>query len=62
MDFVEFMPERDVDSIGAFTFARLITTALGVIARQASRAGSWSPGPTGSAGHHRPHRKKIARG
>lgn len=40
MDFVEFMPERDVDNIGAFTFARLITTALGVIARQTCRAGS----------------------
>ncbi len=34
MDFVEFMPERDVDSLGALTFARVITTALGVIARQ----------------------------
>ncbi|MGN8116694.1 arginase family protein [Labrys sp. 22185] len=34
MDFVEFMPERDVDGIGALTFARAITTALGVIARQ----------------------------
>ncbi len=34
MDFVEFMPERDVDGLGAFTFARLITSALGVIARQ----------------------------
>ncbi|MBN9045396.1 MAG: arginase family protein [Rhizobiales bacterium] len=34
MDFVEFMPERDVDGIGALTFARLITTALGVLTRQ----------------------------
>ena len=34
MDFVEFMPERDVDGLGAFTFARVITTALGVLARQ----------------------------
>lgn len=34
MDVVEFMPERDVDGIGALTLARLITTALGVIARQ----------------------------
>ncbi|EYR83796.1 arginase family protein [Shinella sp. DD12] len=34
MDFVEFMPERDVDGIGALTFARLITTALGVLVRQ----------------------------
>lgn len=35
MDFVEFMPERDVDDIGALTVARLITTSLGVLARQA---------------------------
>jgi agmatinase len=35
MDFVEFMPERDVDGIGALTMARLIITALGVLARQA---------------------------
>ena len=34
VDFVEFMPERDVDGIGALTFARVITTALGLIARQ----------------------------
>ena len=34
MDFVEYMPERDVDGIGALTCARVITTALGVIARQ----------------------------
>ena len=34
MDFVEFMPERDVDGIGALTFARLITTSLGILARQ----------------------------
>lgn len=34
IDFVEFMPERDVDGIGALTFARVITTALGLIARQ----------------------------
>ncbi|SEP82476.1 agmatinase [Faunimonas pinastri] len=34
MDFVEFMPERDVDGIGALNFARLITTAMGIIARQ----------------------------
>ncbi|MBW9116333.1 arginase family protein [Rhizobium cauense] len=36
MDFVEFMPERDIDGIGALAFARLITTALGVLARQAA--------------------------
>lgn len=35
MDFVEFMPEQDVDGIGALTFARLIATSLGVLARQA---------------------------
>ncbi len=34
-NFVEFMPERDVDGIGALTLARLITTTLGVLARQA---------------------------
>lgn len=34
MDFVEFMPERDVDNIGAFTMARLVATALGVLVRQ----------------------------
>ncbi|CAN7661246.1 arginase family protein [Pararhizobium sp. LjRoot238] len=34
MDFVEYMPERDVDDIGALNVARLITTALGVIVRQ----------------------------
>ncbi|WP_102960445.1 arginase family protein [Mangrovicella endophytica] len=34
MDFVEFMPERDIDGVGALTFARIITTALGVLARQ----------------------------
>lgn len=35
MDFVEFMPERDVDGLGALTFGRLIATALGLVARQA---------------------------
>lgn len=34
MDFVEFMPERDIDGMGALAFARTITTALGVLARQ----------------------------
>lgn len=37
IDFVEFMPERDVDGLGAFTFARLITSALGIIARQVGK-------------------------
>jgi agmatinase len=36
MAFVEFMPERDIDDLGALTFARLITTALGVLVRQAA--------------------------
>jgi agmatinase len=39
MSFVEFMPERDVSDIGALTFARLITTAMGAIARQRQNAG-----------------------
>jgi len=34
MDFVEFMPERDIDGLGALTFARTIITAMGIIARQ----------------------------
>ncbi|WP_375688569.1 arginase family protein [Pseudooceanicola sp. LIPI14-2-Ac024] len=34
MDFVEFMPDRDVDGIGALTFARLIMTSMGIVARQ----------------------------
>lgn len=34
MDFVEFMPERDIDGLGALTFARTIITALGILARQ----------------------------
>ncbi|MGI9499171.1 MAG: arginase family protein [Geminicoccaceae bacterium] len=31
---VEFMPERDVDGIGALTAGRLVATAMGLIARQ----------------------------
>ncbi|MEM7170888.1 MAG: arginase family protein [Pseudomonadota bacterium] len=34
MNFVEFMPERDVDGIGALTVARLMITAMGIVARQ----------------------------
>ena len=34
MNFVEFMPERDIEGLGALTFARVIMTALGVVARQ----------------------------
>lgn len=37
MDFVEFMPERDVDGIGALTLGRTILTALGLVARQRAR-------------------------
>ncbi|MFZ5673502.1 MAG: arginase family protein [Pseudomonadota bacterium] len=37
MDFVEYMPERDVDGLGALTLGRLIITALGAIARQAAK-------------------------
>ena len=33
-DFVEFMPEADVDNIGALTAARLIVNAIGLAARQ----------------------------
>lgn len=36
MDFVEFMPERDIDGMGGVTVARVIMTALGVLARQAA--------------------------
>jgi agmatinase len=38
INFVEFMPERDVDELGARTFARLIITALGIVARQCQAA------------------------
>jgi len=33
-DLVEFMPDRDVDDIGALTAARILATTLGVLARQ----------------------------
>ncbi len=33
-DLVEFMPDQDVDGLGALTAARMVTTALGLIARQ----------------------------
>ena len=35
--FVEFMPERDVDGLGALNFGRLLMEALG-LAAQRSRA------------------------
>ena len=37
-DFVEFMAERDQAGIGALTAARLVTVALGLVARQAAGA------------------------
>jgi agmatinase len=36
MAFVEFMPERDVDGLGALNFGRLLAEALGLVARQRS--------------------------
>ena len=33
-DLVEFMPDQDVDGLGALTAARMVTTVLGLIARQ----------------------------
>lgn len=33
-DMVEFMPERDVDGLGAMTAAQLLASVLGLIARQ----------------------------
>lgn len=39
IDFVEFMPERDVDGLGALNVARLIASAMGVIARQRAVTG-----------------------
>lgn len=35
-DMVEFMPERDVDGLGAMTAAQLLATVLGLIARQSA--------------------------
>jgi len=34
MTFVEFMPESDIDGMGALTAGRLVATAMGLIARQ----------------------------
>lgn len=34
MALVEFMPERDLDDIGALTAGRIVATAMGLIARQ----------------------------
>ena len=33
-DLVEFMPERDVDGIGALTAGRIVVNVLGALARQ----------------------------
>lgn len=38
---VEFMPERDVDGIGALTNARIICNAMGVFSRQANGYTNW---------------------
>ena len=37
VDIVEFMPERDIDGIGALTAGRIVATAMGLIARQQQR-------------------------
>lgn len=37
MDFVEIMPEVDVDGIGGLTVSRLVAAAMGIIARQQAR-------------------------
>jgi agmatinase len=34
VDVVEFMPERDVDGIGALNVSRLIASVMGIVARQ----------------------------
>ena len=34
VNFVEFMPELDIDGIGALTTSRLIAAALGILSRQ----------------------------
>lgn len=37
IDFVEYMPEVDVADLGALTVSRLITSTLGILARQQAR-------------------------
>lgn len=37
INFVEFMPERDIDGIGALTVANLIASTMGILARQIAR-------------------------
>ncbi len=36
IDFVEFMPEADIDGLGALTVSRLIAATMGILARQAA--------------------------
>jgi agmatinase len=33
-DMVEFMPERDIDGLGAMVAAQLLAGAMGIVARQ----------------------------
>lgn len=37
MDLVEFMPERDIDGMGALTAGRVVATAMALIARQSAK-------------------------
>jgi agmatinase len=39
LNLVEFMPERDVDGIGALTAGRIVATAMGFMARQVKDPG-----------------------
>jgi len=34
IDFVEIMPEVDVDGLGGLTVSRLVAASMGIIARQ----------------------------
>jgi agmatinase len=34
IDFVEYMPDVDVDQLGALTVSRLIAATMGVLSRQ----------------------------
>jgi agmatinase len=33
-DMVEFMPDRDIDGIGAMTAAQMLAAVIGIVARQ----------------------------
>lgn len=37
VDFVEIMPEKDIDGIGGLTVSRLVVAAMGIIARQQAK-------------------------